>query len=309
MLAAGQNGILAAALTVAARAASLWPLSKPVHEPMRTRTATTFAVVCALLSACAAAPNITHEGEPPAVPIDAATADHPRATVALPALPQLPPSPTFAATARNALQLPSAPPDSSTIVTLPDETAPAQAPPGAQPASLASPGEPAAQPVPADDQPSTNAAPGTVSSPSLPPGSNASPPPANQSDQQLATAALRDLDHRINLSARQLQKLRHVQALLRAGKTAGAAEVGMQLDREVRTAIRKYKVKPGDTLRGIAHATFGNADLWPLIWRANTKKIPDPAHLTSGIVLEIRPHPTLSEAAAAIAETHRSATP
>jgi nucleoid-associated protein YgaU len=41
-------------------------------------------------------------------------------------------------------------------------------------------------------------------------------------------------------------------------------------------ATRYYVVRPGDTLSGIAQVYYGNGDLWPTIFNANTDKIANP---------------------------------
>ena len=40
--------------------------------------------------------------------------------------------------------------------------------------------------------------------------------------------------------------------------------------------VSYYVVQPGDTLSGIALAFYGNGNLWPTIFNANTDKIADP---------------------------------
>ncbi|TAM11232.1 MAG: hypothetical protein EPN63_06695 [Nevskiaceae bacterium] len=107
---------------------------------------------------------------------------------------------------------------------------------------------------------------------------------------------------RINLSDAQTRRRDRVAALLRAGKTAAAAELGLQLDKEVRNATRRYTVRPNDKLGAIAQHVFGNAELWPLIWHANSAQIKNPAILPYGSTLTIPLHPTSLEAAEAIAE-------
>jgi ABC-type amino acid transport substrate-binding protein len=45
---------------------------------------------------------------------------------------------------------------------------------------------------------------------------------------------------------------------------------------KVATGQKVYKVKPGDTLSGIARAELGNLRRWPEIWEANRGRIADP---------------------------------
>lgn len=129
-------------------------------------------------------------------------------------------------------------------------------------------------------------------------------PPLSAPDHELASAALADLMQRINLSDDQIRRRNRVAALLKAGKTAAAAELGLQLDREVRSADRRYTVRPSDKLGTIAQRAFGNTELWPLIWHANQQQIKNPTILPRGAILTIPLHPTSQEAADAIAEAH-----
>ena len=55
----------------------------------------------------------------------------------------------------------------------------------------------------------------------------------------------------------------------------------------------EYEVRAGETLAEIAHATLGEAALWPALYRANRDQIRDPSRLYPGQRLAI---PTLSEA-------------
>jgi nucleoid-associated protein YgaU len=52
-----------------------------------------------------------------------------------------------------------------------------------------------------------------------------------------------------------------------------------------------HEVRPGETLGEIAHATLGDSDLWPALYRANRDQIRDPSRLHPGQKLSI---PTLS---------------
>lgn len=124
---------------------------------------------------------------------------------------------------------------------------------------------------------------------------------------QRATNALDDLENRINLSNDQVQKLKHARATLVAGNTQLAAQLAVSLDAEVRSTVRHHRVQLGETLGAIAEATYGNSDLWPLIWRANRKIVPHPTHLRSGTVLSINPYPTVDQVVSALAYVHHHA--
>jgi nucleoid-associated protein YgaU len=64
----------------------------------------------------------------------------------------------------------------------------------------------------------------------------------------------------------------------------------------VRSAVpRRYQVRPGDTLRSIAHAMLGDAGRSGEILAINTKAVPDPWHLTPGAVLLLPPAATQTQ--------------
>jgi nucleoid-associated protein YgaU len=80
------------------------------------------------------------------------------------------------------------------------------------------------------------------------------------------------------------------------------------LRREASRKTRAYTVKPGDTLSEIAEReeVYGNSLLWPLIWQANRKAIPDPNRLRAGQKLRIRVSPTVEEVVEAIGIARRN---
>lgn len=51
-------------------------------------------------------------------------------------------------------------------------------------------------------------------------------------------------------------------------------------------------VDEGETLSGIALREYGHACVWPMIWRANNRAVPDPDVLQVGQILVIpKGHP------------------
>ena len=77
-----------------------------------------------------------------------------------------------------------------------------------------------------------------------------------------------------------------------------------KIDSAAAIATRLYTVQPGDSLWTIAAkpSVYGNAWLWPLIWRANLDLITDPAVLRAGMDLDIRTNPTVEEVYSAVQE-------
>lgn len=248
-------------------------------------------VCCALLGACTLQPRAQQAVEPAAdvnvAPVPAPVGNH----LSLPVLPVLPPAAGQEAAGDRIATLPLQAPPHDTYRPLPSSrpSVPSGQPPLPRPGGATASGVPRRQ-----------AAAGGAAYRVPPPL-----PPLSAPDVELARAALDDLMQRINLSDAQIHRRSHVATLLKTGKTAAAAELGIQLDKEVRTAVLHYTVHPDDTLGAIAQRVFGNADLWPLIWRANAGQIRNPAVLPGGTTLAIPLHPTSQEAASAIAEVHR----
>ncbi|MFJ9671109.1 transglycosylase SLT domain-containing protein [Streptomyces sp. NPDC101221] len=68
--------------------------------------------------------------------------------------------------------------------------------------------------------------------------------------------------------------------------TPSKAERGAHKRAEV---AKRYTVRAGDTLSGIAEAKLGDADKWPNLWGANREAVgSDPSLLHPGTVLELR---------------------
>lgn len=143
--------------------------------------------------------------------------------------------------------------------------------------------------------------------------------PANASAPSTATAARRqgaraqaqtalaDLDNRANLDDAQVKILNEAHKALNAGQVKRAARLAGTLDQNVRQAIQSYTVAAGESLWHIAAQpdVYDNGYLWPLIWQSNKNRIPDPRHLPHPLTLKIRPYPTLSETAEALAYSHQ----
>ncbi len=51
--------------------------------------------------------------------------------------------------------------------------------------------------------------------------------------------------------------------------------------------VRKYIIKKGDTLYGIARKFYGDVKYWRKIWQVNIDKIPDPNKIPIGIKIII----------------------
>jgi len=55
-------------------------------------------------------------------------------------------------------------------------------------------------------------------------------------------------------------------------------------------------VEPGDTLPGMARQFYGSPHLWPVIYYANLREIPQPTMLVVGQLLYLPPKPVGKEA-------------
>ena len=104
--------------------------------------------------------------------------------------------------------------------------------------------------------------------------------PADQSDALLRALLNRTIANQAVAPAEQAVSQADA-ALAQAELTAGATLVipaaQVAANAYAPTAVdTTYVVQPGDTLSGIALAFYGNGNLWPTIFNANTTKIADP---------------------------------
>lgn len=117
-----------------------------------------------------------------------------------------------------------------------------------------------------------------------------------------AAAELQKLYDTTGLSDKQLDALRSAEAALIRGDSATALTRLKALRKEASRKTRGYTVQRGETLSEIAERedVYGNSLLWPLIWQANRKTLPDPNKLRAGQKLVIRVSPTVDEVVQAI---------
>lgn len=129
---------------------------------------------------------------------------------------------------------------------------------------------------------------------------------AQQQTQAIVDARklLARVRQRTGLNQVQLTALRTAELALVRGQGRRALELLRKIDSAAAIATRLYTVQPGDSLWTIAAkpSVYGNAWLWPLIWRANLDLITDPAVLRAGMDLDIRTNPTVEEVYSAVQE-------
>ena len=119
-----------------------------------------------------------------------------------------------------------------------------------------------------------------------------------------ARAALAKVRQRTGLTDVQLAALRTAELAIVRGQGIRALELIERVETAASIAIKLYTVQRGDTLWTIAAkpSVYGNAFLWPLIWRANLDLIKDPAVLRAGLDLDIRTNPSVDEVYSAVQE-------
>ena len=119
-----------------------------------------------------------------------------------------------------------------------------------------------------------------------------------------ARTALAKARQRTGLNDVQLAALRTAELAIVRGQGVRALELIERVETAASIATKLYTVQRGDTLWTIAAkpSVYGNAFLWPLIWRANFDLITDPAVLRAGLDLDIRTNPSVDEVYAAVQE-------
>ena len=119
-----------------------------------------------------------------------------------------------------------------------------------------------------------------------------------------AKAELAKARQRTGLNDVQLAALRTAELAIVRGQGQRALELIQRVETAASLATKLYTVQRGDTLWTIAAkpSVYGNAFLWPLIWRANLDLIKDPAVLKAGLDLDIRTNPSVEEVYAAVQE-------
>lgn len=100
---------------------------------------------------------------------------------------------------------------------------------------------------------------------------------------------------RTGLDDAQLARIAQIEATVARGEQENALVGLLRLNDELDAATNSYNVGPGESLWQIAAKpeTYGNANLWPLIWRANPKALPQPSQVKSGQKLRMPRYPSL----------------
>jgi nucleoid-associated protein YgaU len=129
--------------------------------------------------------------------------------------------------------------------------------------------------------------------------------PAATAGAPAGTAAeieLRKAAERTGLNDLQLGRIERARRLIVAGDSAQALEQMQVLNAELDNAAVLYTVAAGDNLWRIAEkpSVYGNAFLWPLIWRANIDRVKEPYQLYKGMKLKVPTNPSVDRVAAAL---------
>ena len=119
-----------------------------------------------------------------------------------------------------------------------------------------------------------------------------------------ARMALAKARQRTGLNDVQLAALRTAELAIVRGQGVRALDLIERVETAASIATKLYTVQRGDSLWTIAAkpSVYGNAFLWPLIWRANLDLSKDPAVLRAGMDLDIRTHPSVDEVYSAVQE-------
>ncbi|WP_293000185.1 LysM peptidoglycan-binding domain-containing protein [Nevskia sp.] len=150
------------------------------------------------------------------------------------------------------------------------------------------------------------------------PGESLSAPPLDAAGNPLpvepkietgsVASELRRASERTGLGDAELTRIRSIEQQIAAGDSSGALRALAALNTEFDNAASSHVVARGEGLWQIASQpeTYGNALLWPLIWRANAGALKDPTRVLRGQKLRIPRFPSLSAVAEALDYARRN---
>jgi len=107
---------------------------------------------------------------------------------------------------------------------------------------------------------------------------------------------------RTGLGDPQLARIAELEAAAGRGEQQTALVGLLRLNDEFDAAMNSHTVAAGENLWEIAARAeaYGNANLWPLIWRANPRSLPQPSQVRAGQKLRLPRYPSLSAVAEAL---------
>lgn len=114
---------------------------------------------------------------------------------------------------------------------------------------------------------------------------------------------LRKASDRTGLGDLELARIARYDAMLARGEREAAIEGLALLNAEFDRQTRAIQVNTGENLRAVAGRAdvYGNAALWPLVWRANLDVLPEPWQVSAGQRLVVPSFPSVADVADAIA--------
>lgn len=146
-------------------------------------------------------------------------------------------------------------------------------------------------------------APAPVAAPATPADVPAAPEEPRVPVIDDAALLLRKASDRTGLGDLELARIARYEAMLKRGEREAAIEGLALLNAELDGAARTVAISSGENLRAFAGRTdvYGNAAMWPLIWRANLDALPEAWQVHAGQNLAVPSFPALSEVAESIA--------
>lgn len=124
-----------------------------------------------------------------------------------------------------------------------------------------------------------------------------------------AQALLKRASERAGLGDLELTRIEAAERKIANGEHQAAIESLALLNADLDRSVRLYAVAKSENLRAVAARpeNYGNAALWPLIWRANLEALPEPWQVQRDQLLIVPSFPSLTEVTAALryAEEHK----
>lgn len=152
------------------------------------------------------------------------------------------------------------------------------------------------------EAPATSVASAAAATPTEPASAIREPAPDANPTATEIRSLLNKASQRTGLDDTQLARIAQLENAAARGEQETALVGLLRLNDQLDAATTSYSVGAGESLWQIAAKpeTYGNGNLWPLIWRANPRSLPLPGQVRNGQKLQMPRYPSLAAVAEAL---------